>query len=575
MATTYYFRGVPGATVPSTEAWVVIIAGQSNAQGVGSVAEFYDSSLNSPLYTVMPDLKVPSPFVQIHTVGNTLEPLTFDDGTNNVATNNEGAFYYTFGSEIGLRNRWLDVFPGQTLPLVKSAMGGKAIIYWEKGRLIGNGGGGYEALLADFQQAKALLEAQGKTVVVKGIEWWQGENDGGNTAYAASLQALMDNLRADGVLQPATKEVIMSIPDSVVRDQQVTYVLRNSARAKLINTTDYINGSDNLHRTGRTQYLAGYTDIFNAIFGTSGNYPFPMDPGGSSTAPPEDLTVVPAGTIIDDQQEDPRMQLVTQTGTFGATDTVLGYGGRVGFVPNGGSAYVQMKFKSSAVALDMPTFGGFPSKCDVYIDEVLVTTLILSGSSDVPSREVYLRTDLDGNLVHTIRLQAVAAYNVQMVFDRIRVLPNGATASDPADTAPPTGGGGGGGGGATTPPANNMLKTFDISGAWLGGGPPKYNIVNGTQLNIVGANGEYYNQPVNQMNRPLLPNTLYRFRAHTISSGGGGVVQAKTDDGTLDFGITAPNDYDTTFTTGSGTPGKFNLFSYGDALIDWVHLEEG
>jgi hypothetical protein len=252
------------------QAPVIIIDGQSNALGVGDPA-FFSTQLGLSL-TPSPTREFQRVFIWNAGAG-AFQKLKLGI--------NQFGYGGSFGAEIGLAQRWEQENSTGNLYLIKHSQDGKPIQNWDYGTV------GYNELVNNYiKAAYAWLTAQGLTPVERGWYWMQGESNAGDTTYKNRLQNLVSRLVADGALATSgTVRVIGKVrSDAVVADQDVQYVASDPL-ARLIDTAFYDMNTDNLHYSGRAQYLAGFTDVYNRIFGLSTNYPFPMDPNGTSLLP--------------------------------------------------------------------------------------------------------------------------------------------------------------------------------------------------------------------------------------------------------------------------------------------------
>lgn len=184
---------------PAAEVDVYLLAGQSNMQGIGKLADLPADLPRKP----------PNAFFWS---GKAFEPLVV--GTTQTS-NRPGEF----GPEIGLvtalpesgRGRYLVKYAASGMPLhhgwdaatwVGDAPGPKRRTFYP-GERPGdpNQGTLYQGMVARFRAAIMALTASGDRPVIRGFVWMQGEADAKHersaTDYAASLRRLRDRLAAD------------------------------------------------------------------------------------------------------------------------------------------------------------------------------------------------------------------------------------------------------------------------------------------------------------------------------------------------------------------------------------------
>jgi hypothetical protein len=177
----------------------------------------------------------------------------------------------TIGPEIGVAQRWEQENPTGNLYIVKQSIPGVPITTWDDGQQ------GWSELSTWTDGAIAALKAAGLVPHIIGWWWNQGETGGNDPAYDSKLQNLADRMRARGFLTADTQAVIALMRyDSVMRQQEMQFVARNSPWASYVETVGYGVNSDNLHFTAATQFLSGHTDIYNKVFKLTSSYPFPM-----------------------------------------------------------------------------------------------------------------------------------------------------------------------------------------------------------------------------------------------------------------------------------------------------------
>jgi hypothetical protein len=258
-------------TNPTTsQAPVILIGGQSNAWGKQVDG---NRTGEAPLSQVAPSITREFQRVLIWTPGSGWQKL--QAFANNRASSDNGP---SFGAEIGLAQWFEATTTAGNLYLVKDAHDGQPISYFQKGA----GSGQYANWRDNFVgPALANLNAAGLMPSIKGMYWSQGEADAGNGTYQSQLTTLFNSWLADGILPGTAIQLISECKtSSTVAAAQQAYVTATS-QARLIPTANYATGPDGLHYNEITQYLCGYVDIPNAIYGQSRAYPFSFAGGVS------------------------------------------------------------------------------------------------------------------------------------------------------------------------------------------------------------------------------------------------------------------------------------------------------
>jgi hypothetical protein len=164
----------PAAPVTATTE-VYILSGQSNMVGWGVVSEL------SPPYSQ------PQPAVRFWSNGGwvSLQGGFAEDAGH-------------FGPEVGFGARLHELSPANDIYLVKYAIGGTSLaVDWNP-----NGTGAcYNALKVAVASAMTNLRTQGRSPVIAGMTWMQGEQDTGNdamaAAYAHNLTDFIAKVRSD------------------------------------------------------------------------------------------------------------------------------------------------------------------------------------------------------------------------------------------------------------------------------------------------------------------------------------------------------------------------------------------
>jgi len=185
--------------VASAEVDVYLLAGQSNMQGVGKIANLKEEQKQSPKNTYFWANGAFEPLV----IGKTkisARPANFgpEVGFSSVMSKSGKPIYIIkyYASGMPLHhgwngNKWLG---GQPTPNRTNFYPGKNAQDPNQGKL-------YKAMNARFQAGLKALKAQGHTPVVKGFLWMQGEQDSKNevsaTSYATSLKQLRNRVAQD------------------------------------------------------------------------------------------------------------------------------------------------------------------------------------------------------------------------------------------------------------------------------------------------------------------------------------------------------------------------------------------
>lgn len=156
-------------------AHIIVIAGQSNCEGVSRSAELkkYVTEEKYDMYS------------------NGISNVNIVLNTNGVAVNDftpcklgYGTSDEHFGIELGIADYLNERYPNEEFYIVKRAHGGTSIYpYWHAPASNVHGGMYFAALLEKVDEAISVLESQGKKVVVEAYCWMQGEQDATNAGY--------------------------------------------------------------------------------------------------------------------------------------------------------------------------------------------------------------------------------------------------------------------------------------------------------------------------------------------------------------------------------------------------------
>jgi hypothetical protein len=151
---------LPVAWMPGAlSAELIVMAGQSNMEGVGLISELPESCRKPPGSVFIWDAKE-GRFVPLKPMG--WQPKHF-------------------GPEIGVGHALARACPDRTFHLVKYAVGGTDLQGpWKPGK-----GDLYRKCLARVREAAAELKKQKQVVRFRGFLWMQGESDAMNESHAA------------------------------------------------------------------------------------------------------------------------------------------------------------------------------------------------------------------------------------------------------------------------------------------------------------------------------------------------------------------------------------------------------
>jgi hypothetical protein len=191
---------------------VYLLGGQSNMQGTAR-----SSKLPAGLLSI--------PGIRLYTAGS---------GVNGAIANQwvglQPANGSSFGPEIGIGERMLDLCPGKAIALIKYAASGTSLeIGWKPGANAadtGNWGPEFNAFVRTVNNGLTALETQGWQPVIRGMCWFQGEQDAkdgldvpeSNTSaddYGANLAHLIARVRQQFAAHAAA-EGIRFVPGQVL-----------------------------------------------------------------------------------------------------------------------------------------------------------------------------------------------------------------------------------------------------------------------------------------------------------------------------------------------------------------------
>jgi hypothetical protein len=220
---------------------LIVLAGQSNAEGSGSFAgkesDAFDPNAsywvpaaadNAVLFSFqennrginfngVPDITSgSSPTFRTGLIGQTQVP----------PNDNPNRFPDVFiGPEVGIARSLYDPVSSPHVAIVKVAYGGTQIASWQKG----HSSGLFNMLKSRVAAAKAELQAKGFTdVSVDGFFWQQGESDSSASnaaAYQSRLQTLINDFRAD-IGTSNTKVVLGGILNSIANASTINAAMQ-------------------------------------------------------------------------------------------------------------------------------------------------------------------------------------------------------------------------------------------------------------------------------------------------------------------------------------------------------------
>ncbi|NLX22530.1 MAG: sialate O-acetylesterase [Phycisphaerae bacterium] len=192
------------------ETKVFLMGGQSNMAGLGGYAGQYGGPLDQPC-PVPYDL--PQMAVQFWNYGPDPQPHpAYGINLPGVGTgwaNLAPGYGHTpsmFGPEVAFGYRLHQLFPDDEIYLVKEGVTSQSLaVNWNPNGTAppndGGPGGIYNMFKARVNAALADLEARGKSPVIAGMVWMQGESDAMNhdwaVAYGENLTTLIDKVRSD------------------------------------------------------------------------------------------------------------------------------------------------------------------------------------------------------------------------------------------------------------------------------------------------------------------------------------------------------------------------------------------
>jgi len=243
---------------------VMVMSGQSNILGYA-----YRTDLDDPSYSYL-DLKREFQRVKIwNPTTNAYEKLKLGVNSLNNELEELNGRPLGFGPELAIAARWELENSTETLYIVKHGWGATTLQDWAKG------GKYYNELKSRSDKSRIWLTNNGFIDERVGVDWMQGESSsaGETTAsYQAALTQLMADFEADGIISAASRRVISEARNRPeISLAQEAYVNSDPTRARFIDTTFYsVIANDVLHYNAKSVIRSGGTDVYNAIFGTTG-----------------------------------------------------------------------------------------------------------------------------------------------------------------------------------------------------------------------------------------------------------------------------------------------------------------
>ncbi|MGN6134313.1 MAG: DUF1549 domain-containing protein, partial [Aureliella sp.] len=266
---------------------VFLLGGQSNMQGIGKIADLPEGTAK----------EVPE---AMFWNGKEFEPLVLGKTKTSTRAGE-------FGPEIGFALEMAKTQPGKTFYLIKYAASGMPLHHgWNGNKWVGgppqpkrrnfypgerpddpNVGTLYRDMLAKFRAGVEHLKQAGKTPVIRGFLWMQGEQDSKHvesaTVYATSLARLRERLAEDMQTSPELPLVFgQALPHSpplerfTHRDelrQQMAAADRDSGKpeaikqAKMVSTDGFELLPDTVHynASGQLRLGSGMARALNAL----------------------------------------------------------------------------------------------------------------------------------------------------------------------------------------------------------------------------------------------------------------------------------------------------------------------
>ena len=226
---------------------IIIIAGQSNAEGVSEYADL-NGVLSEEKYNKYSNGTSRVKFIARYSLDNF---VNFKVGLNE--------YKNTFGIELGVIDYFLDTNKKDNLFVVKCAVGGTGLSYWQKGEE------GYNRLSTTVNRAIELIKKDYSKINIQAMCWMQGESDRkdlDSEKYFNRLNTFVSTLREDYKTYGNFRFVDAAILKSEYSDKI------NKSKSEFANLSDNnyyfevaeFNFSliDDVHYNAASEYKLGY-----------------------------------------------------------------------------------------------------------------------------------------------------------------------------------------------------------------------------------------------------------------------------------------------------------------------------
>ena len=234
------------ASSASSQADLLIVAGQSNAVGFGL------RPMDAPV-----GLRQSHPDVQIWT-GQRFQPLVI--GANTGSPGRPEAW----GPEVQFAHRWRAAHPGRTLYIVKFARGSSSLApspgydWHPRSEEL------FRSATDEVRAAKARLRGEGIVPRVNAILWVQGETDATNPRFSAAYKQhlsqfleAMQSRWADRTTRIVIAQIAKSLPYAdMVRSAQVS-LAKSLPRVSAVDMDELPTQLDGLHLSAGGQVALG------------------------------------------------------------------------------------------------------------------------------------------------------------------------------------------------------------------------------------------------------------------------------------------------------------------------------
>lgn len=290
------------ANLPHPGARVIVLSGQSNAEGTG---------INSEADAA--DLLVQN-HVQIYNTGVGWEPLNIGAGNNHVATTDR------HGIELGLAKHWQEFYPNDTLWIIKAAVSGAPISCFTGDPENPIYTTCKDSLFNEYERAMEALVALNRVPYVQTLIWAQGES-GEIEGYEHRLSRLFRMFRNQ------FGEGLRIISPLIRNNQQQVFInpeYRKRAladpRFDLIESAEYA-GYDNSHWTAESLRRIAYESL--EITSRYAPQQVAVDSFPQSQYLPKDLQIVKSDSAI--QNLDFEVFKIHQVDLTGQVTTTLSF----------------------------------------------------------------------------------------------------------------------------------------------------------------------------------------------------------------------------------------------------------